>query len=83
MTNEERLIEIMAELLAEVHDLKTELKRELVGLRKDVTKLNEQQVKTNLSIQELRTSVVKLADQQHTFRDHERRLRKLESKLTK
>lgn len=83
MTNEEKLIEIMADLLAEVHDLKTELKTELVKLRKDVNKLNEQQVKTNLSIQELHTSVVKSPDLQHTFCDHEKRLRKLESKLAK
>lgn len=58
MTNEERLIEVMAELLAEVHGMR----EDIGGMRKDIAELNTEQAKTNLSIQELRLSVMKLAD---------------------
>lgn len=69
MNNEERLIEVMSDLLAEVHDMKLEIK----GMRSDlngkvdtlnykVEKLESEQIKTNLGIQELRLSVMKLAD---------------------
>ena len=62
MKEEERLIEVMTELLAEVHEMRLEVK----GMREDfnnrTTKLEEEQAKTNLGISELRLSVMKLAD---------------------
>jgi hypothetical protein len=69
MNNEEKLIEVMSELLAEVHEMRLEIK----GMREDfnkkidalafkVEKLEEAQSKTNVAIGELRLSVMKLAD---------------------
>lgn len=69
MINEEKLIEVMAELLAEVHEMRLEIK----GMREDfntridrlsnkVEKVEGEQAKTNLGIGELRLSVMKLAD---------------------
>ena len=62
MNNEEKLIEVMAELLAEVHEMRLEIK----GMREDfntrISRLEGEQAKTNLGIGELRLSVMKLAD---------------------
>ncbi len=73
MKDEERLIEVMPELLAEVHEMRKEFTAEVRGmrkeftneiseLRKDVGKLQKEQAKTNLGIQELRLSVMRLGD---------------------
>jgi hypothetical protein len=62
MNNEQRLIEVRSELLAEVHDMRLEIK----GMREDLNSrtgwLESEQTKTNLGINELRLSVMKLAD---------------------
>ena len=69
MKNEEKLIEVMPELLAEVHEMRLEIK----GMREDllkkndalgikIEKLEDAQSKTNVGIGELRLSVMKLAD---------------------
>ncbi len=59
----------MAELLAEVHEMRNELKglrEEMSGMRTDNNKrlerLEDQQVKTNMELGELRLSVMRLAD---------------------
>lgn len=69
MNNEERLIEVMADLLAEVHEMRVEmkgLKEEMSGMRTDnnfrLEALEKQQAKTNVEIHELRLSVMRLAD---------------------
>jgi hypothetical protein len=62
MNNEQRLIEVMSELLPEVHEMRLEIK----GMRDDFNtrtgRLENEQTKTNLGINELRLSVMKLAD---------------------
>lgn len=69
MKDEEKLIEVMAELLAEVHEMRLEIK----GMRDDfnkkmdtlgtkVERVEEAQSKTNVSIGKLRLSVMRLAD---------------------
>jgi hypothetical protein len=62
MENENRLMEVMSELLAEIHEMRIEIK----GMREDLNtrtgRLESEQTKTNLSINELRLSVMKLAD---------------------
>jgi uncharacterized coiled-coil DUF342 family protein len=65
MNDQQRLIEVMAELLAEVHEVRLEMK----GMREEQVKTNVaigelrgEQAKTNLAIGELRLSVMKLAD---------------------
>jgi hypothetical protein len=76
MDNEKRLIEVMAELLAEVHEMRLEIKgmradlNERVdgvnlrvdGLATKIEKLENEQSKTTLAIGELRLSVMKLSD---------------------
>jgi hypothetical protein len=69
MKNEERLIEVMAELLAEVHEMRVDMKTQMrdlntgmTDLNKRVGRLEDQQVKTNMELGELRLSVMRLAD---------------------
>jgi len=64
-----QMIEVMTELLAEVHEMRLEIKgmREdlngkIDGLANRVERLEHEQAKTNLGIGELRLSVMKLAD---------------------
>ncbi len=69
MNDEKKLIEVMSDLLAEVHEMRMEIK----GMRTDLNgkidilstrmeKVENEQAKTNLGIGELRLSVMKLAD---------------------
>jgi hypothetical protein len=65
MNHEQRLIEVMTELLAEVHEMRMDMK----GMRDEQVKTNiaigelrGEQAKTNLVLGELRLSVMKLAD---------------------
>jgi len=69
MKNDDRLIEVMAELLAEVHEMRKDTKVQLQELNTGMTDLNtrvgrleEQQARTNLELGELRLSVMRLAD---------------------
>ncbi len=62
MDNEKRLIEVMAELPAEVHEMRLEIKGMRADLNGKIEKLEGEQAKTNLGIGELRLSVMKLAD---------------------
>lgn len=90
MKDEQRLIEIMAELLAEVHDLKNQLGNSLdtanghlKSLDNRMDGLEKQQAKTNLSLGELRLSILKLAERDNVIDDHEQRLKFLENKISK
>jgi hypothetical protein len=69
VNDEKKLIEVMSDLLAEVHEMRMEIK----GMRTDLNgkidilstrmeKVENEQAKTNLGIGELRLSVMKLAD---------------------
>ena len=71
MAADDRLIEIMSELLLEVRHL-----RQDSNIRFE--RLEEQQKKTNLGLGELRLSVVRLADQLDKFVDIDQRVRILE-----
>jgi hypothetical protein len=76
MKDEEKLIEVMAEPLAEVHEMRLEVKgmredlngkidglnNRVDGLSGKIEKLEREQAKTTLGIGELRLSVMKLAD---------------------
>jgi hypothetical protein len=66
---EQKLIEVMSELLAEVHEMRLEIKGmrsdlngKIDGLADKIEKLETVQSKTNLAIGELRLSVMKLTD---------------------
>ncbi|MBI1286431.1 MAG: hypothetical protein GC178_02525 [Flavobacteriales bacterium] len=69
MKNEDRLIEVMAELLAEVHELRNDVKGvrdEVSGLRTDSNKrfdkLEKNLSKTNVQLAENTRALMKLAD---------------------
>lgn len=69
MNNEERLIEVMAELLAEVHEMRVETKRQLGDVHKSIDalsvrvgKLDGQMTKGNLQLGENTRAILKLAD---------------------
>ena len=69
MKDEQKLIEVMSELLAEVHEMRLEIKGmrtdlngRIDGLANRMEKVEGEQAKTNLAIGELRLSVMKLAD---------------------
>ncbi|MEO8148411.1 MAG: hypothetical protein ABI723_12270 [Bacteroidia bacterium] len=62
---DDRLVEIMAELLIEVQGLRQEfkdIKQELVTLNKRVSNLELQQQRTNIELSEMRLSFMKLAE---------------------
>lgn len=62
MKNEERLIEVMAELLAEVHEMRVDTSKQLNSLETAVKTLQKQQAQTNIELSEMRLSLMKLAD---------------------
>lgn len=85
MASDDRLIEIVAELLEETRQFRQDsnvrferLEKQQIQTNNSIERLEEQQKKTNLAIGELRLSVMKLADQVEKLVDIEQRLRVLE-----
>lgn len=78
MKNEDRLIEIMAELLAEVHEMRTDTRKQLTDSNKRLISVEHQQRRTNLAISELRLSIMKLAKHIENQTELEKRVKKLE-----
>jgi predicted nuclease with TOPRIM domain len=65
MNNEERLIEVMAELLAEVHVMREgmdEMRKDISALRGEQTKTNSELSKVNRQLGENTRAILKLAD---------------------
>jgi predicted nucleic acid-binding Zn-ribbon protein len=84
LSDDNRIIDLLTDLLYEMRDVKAEIKgikEELVSLNKRVENLEHQQAQTNLGISELRLSVMRLAEEAVTIRDHEDRLHKLEAEV--
>ncbi|MGE0638362.1 MAG: hypothetical protein AB7P01_18115 [Bacteroidia bacterium] len=86
MNNEERLIEVMAELLAEVHEMRTDTKAQLTtlnnkveGLNGRVDKLEGEMVKMNVQLAENTRAIIKLADKIETIPNIIERIVKLET----
>jgi len=71
MADDNRLIEIMADLLAEVHQMRLENNERL-------ERLESQTAKNNLAIGELRLSVMKLAEKIEDIYHLDQRVRVLE-----
>ena len=80
MSDINRLVEVMAEMLHE----QREMRRELVALQTETNErlgnVEHQMMKNNAAIGELRTSVMRLADEILVVHDHERRIVELEKK---
>ncbi len=74
MADDNRLIEIMAELLAEARETKT-INAQMAA---NIGELNSQMAKNNLVIGELRLSVMRLADQVAEMYHLDQRVRVLE-----
>lgn len=91
MENQNRLIEIMAEMLQEQRLMvatqqQTNEELKLVNTRlgnveKEIIQIKENGFKVNLAIGELYRSVQQLNDQMAHFAEHENRIRKLEQIL--
>ena len=95
MENQNRLIEIMAELLQEQRLMRQEMvaaqqqtnaelktvNTRLGNVEKEIIQIKENGFKVNLAIGELYRSVQQLNDQMAHFAEHENRIRKLEQIL--
>ena len=68
----------MADLLAEVHHMRTDNSRHFASLDQRLASLESQQKKTNLGLSEVRLSVMRLAHTMEKYSDHEKRIKKLE-----
>lgn len=77
MSNDERIVDLLADMLWEMKAFREELKE----MKQEIIGLKEQQAKTNLAIGELRLSVMRLAEDSIFVRDHERRINLLEQKI--
>ena len=81
---DDRMIEIMSEVLIELKEMKDELKginKRLDRVEHGVDKLEGQMAKNNLAIGELRLSVMRLAENNELVLHHETRIDALERKV--
>lgn len=88
MKNEGRLIEVMAELLAEVHEMRVDMKTQLQELNGRMGNLEEQQIRTsselvkvNLQLGENTRAIMKLANQVETVTSILERVTRLEAEV--
>ena len=75
---DDRLIEIMAELLAEVHQMRLDMNSRFESLENRIVSLERQQEKTSLAIGELRLSNMRMIDKLEELIKIEPRVRRLE-----
>ena len=76
---DDRLIEIMAELLAEVHQMRVDNNERLDKTNERLDRLETQTAKNNAAIGELRISVMRLADKIEEIYHLDQRVRVLEN----
>lgn len=88
MKNDDRLIEVMAELLAEVHEMRVDMKTQMQELNGRMGKLEEQQtrtsselVKVNLQLGENTRAILKLADKVEVIPNLMERVIRLETEV--
>lgn len=79
MKNEDKMVELLAELVKESHETKVEIS----GMRGDIIDLQKGQARNTAAVGELRLSVIKLTEKLEMVVDHERRIGKLESTVYK
>ncbi len=97
MAEDNRLVELVPDLLLEVREMKTDIRdirSDLKGFREEtnvnfnrlekrVESLEDHQIKTNLSLGELRLSVMKISEELKAMVDLDKRLRVVESIVLK
>ena len=79
MENEDRIIELLSEMVYK-QDLMID---EFKTMNTEIKTLQKEQQLTNVSIKELRTSMMRLADEILVVHDHEKRIGTLEKKILK
>ncbi|OGU13029.1 MAG: hypothetical protein A2X61_03440 [Ignavibacteria bacterium GWB2_35_12] len=81
MKDENRIVELLSDLLIEQKNIR----KELVESRKDTNlrldRLEKQQANTNLAIGELRLSFMQLADKFEIVSQHDKRITRLEDSV--
>lgn len=77
MQNEEHILELLSESLKKQDVTNDELKK----LNKKVEPLEKQQAKTNLAVNKLELSIMKLAEEFTKFTNFEERLQRIEAKI--
>ena len=83
MSNDERIIELLSDMLVENRNLNKRMEYLEEKMTSGFDRLQEQQIKTNAAIGELRLSVLRLADEVSKFPEHEARLIRLEAEVFK
>lgn len=86
MNGEDRIIELLAEMVAKQDHTsvqQAEMLIELRSLNQRVESLEHQQADTNLALGELRLSVMKLGDELRAIANHETRIDALEKEVFK
>jgi len=79
MASDDRLIEIMADLLSEVHQMRTDNNERLDKTNDRLDRLETQMSKNTAAVGELRLSVMKLADKIEEVHELDKRVRVLEN----
>ena len=79
MASDDRLIEIMAELLSEVHQMHTDNNERLDKTNDRLVRLETQMSKNTAAVGELRLSVMKLSDKIEEIHELDKRVRVLEN----
>ena len=79
MASDDRLIEIMAELLSEVHQMRTDNNERLDKTNDRLDRLENQMSKNTAAVGEMRLSVMKLSDKIEEIHELDKRVRVLEN----
>lgn len=79
MAEDNRLIEIMVDLLAEVHLMRQDNNERLDKTNERLDRLDNQMAKNTAAVGELRLSVMRLAERVEEIHELDRRVRVLES----
>ncbi len=82
MASDDRLVEIMAEMLGELRSLKgvtQSMAEDIHVMKNDITELKIQQAKTNIGLNEMRLSNMKLAERIEEIVHLDQRVRVLEN----
>ncbi len=86
MKNEDRIVELLAEMVKgqdRLTDEVSDLKKEVSGVKTEITKMKGEIVKLNLNTSENSRAILKLADEIRLVAEHEKRIAKLESIVLK
>ncbi|HHP7240792.1 MAG TPA: hypothetical protein ACFCUD_03925 [Cyclobacteriaceae bacterium] len=84
MKNEEKIVELLSELVNEsqiTREEVTSMKGEITSMKKEIKEIQHSQNRNIAAIGELRLSMIKLSERIELVFDHEKRIQKLEKKV--